>query len=149
MGNDIEVILGALPVNSILRIQDKAISENYQTWRISSVTVTVASYVTYGVSLVTSTHSISNNDPILLIVQSPGTTGPTGITGTTGSNGLGLIAATTYTGLPGATAAGAGARSFITDSTVVASGNFGAVINIGGGSNKVPVYSDGASWRIG
>lgn len=40
------------------------------------------------------------------------------------------------------------ARAMVTDSTVAASGNFGAVV-AGGGSNAVPVYSDGTNWRIG
>lgn len=41
-----------------------------------------------------------------------------------------------------------GARSFVTDSTVAAAGNFGAVV-AGGGANIVPVYNDGTNWRIG
>lgn len=41
-----------------------------------------------------------------------------------------------------------GARGFITDSTVVAAGNFGAIIT-GGGANFVPAYFDGTNWRIG
>lgn len=41
-----------------------------------------------------------------------------------------------------------GARATITDATVTASGNFGAVIT-GGGANIVPAYHDGANWRIG
>ena len=42
----------------------------------------------------------------------------------------------------------AGQRAFVTDSNLAASGNFGAVIS-GGGSNSVPVWSDGTNWRIG
>jgi hypothetical protein len=41
-----------------------------------------------------------------------------------------------------------GVRGFITDSTVVAAGNFGAVVT-GGGVNYVPAYYDGTNWRIG
>jgi hypothetical protein len=41
-----------------------------------------------------------------------------------------------------------GTRGFITNSTVTASGNFGAVIT-GGGVNYVPAYYDGVNWRIG
>lgn len=40
-----------------------------------------------------------------------------------------------------------GVRSFVTDSTLPAIGNFGSIL-IGGGSNGVPVYSDGI-WKIG
>jgi len=36
----------------------------------------------------------------------------------------------------------------VNDSNRVASGNFGAVVG-NAGSNVVPVYSDGANWRIG
>jgi hypothetical protein len=43
---------------------------------------------------------------------------------------------------------GAGARAFINNSNAVASGNFGAIAE-DGGSNIVPVYSDGTNWRIG
>jgi hypothetical protein len=50
--------------------------------------------------------------------------------------------------LVAAATAGAGARSFVSDGNLVASGNFGAVIGAGG-SNTVPVYSDGTNWRIG
>ena len=55
---------------------------------------------------------------------------------------------TTVTSLPAAATAGAGARTFVTNSSLAASGNFGATVS-GGGSNTVPVYSDGSSWRIG
>lgn len=50
--------------------------------------------------------------------------------------------------LAAAATAGAGARAFVTDSSVAAAGNFGAVV-AGGGANGVPVYSDGTNWRIG
>ena len=56
--------------------------------------------------------------------------------------------ATIVGSLVAAATAGAGARSFVTDSTVVASGNFGAIV-AGTGANPVPVYSDGTNWRIG
>lgn len=39
-------------------------------------------------------------------------------------------------------------RGFVTDSTVAASGNFGAIV-AGGGGNTVPVFFDGTNWRIG
>lgn len=47
-----------------------------------------------------------------------------------------------------AVAANEGARCFVSDATLAAAGNFGAVV-VGGGANKVPVFSDGAAWRIG
>jgi len=42
----------------------------------------------------------------------------------------------------------AGARAFINDGNLVAAGNFGAQIS-GGGSNTVPVWSNGTNWYIG
>jgi len=41
-----------------------------------------------------------------------------------------------------------GARAMINDSTVTATGNFGAIA-VGGGANIVPVFSDGTNWLIG
>lgn len=55
---------------------------------------------------------------------------------------------TTVGSLVAAATAGAGARSFVTDGNLVAASNFGAAIG-SGGSNTVPVYSDGTVWRIG
>lgn len=40
---------------------------------------------------------------------------------------------------------GAGTRAFVSDATSTA---FASVV-VGGGANKVPVYSDGTNWRIG
>jgi uncharacterized protein (DUF2345 family) len=45
-------------------------------------------------------------------------------------------------------AAPAGKRAIINDSTVAASGNFGAIA-AGSGINTVPVFSDGTNWLIG
>ena len=53
----------------------------------------------------------------------------------------------TYDTLPSATPIGQ--RVFISDSTVVAEGNFGSNAFIGGGANLVPVYSNGSDWFIG
>lgn len=53
--------------------------------------------------------------------------------------------ATTYAQLPAASSAGAGTRAFITDGSTT---TFAATV-AGGGSNKVPVYSDGTNWKVG
>ena len=59
---------------------------------------------------------------------------------------ISTVTATTVAGLP---APSAGARGFVTDSTLALSGaNVGAAV-VGGGANKVPVYSDGVGWFIG
>jgi len=42
----------------------------------------------------------------------------------------------------------AGARAFVNDGNLVASGNFGAQV-AGGAGNTVPVWSDGSNWYIG
>ena len=47
--------------------------------------------------------------------------------------------------LPGAGSLGAGARAFVIDSSVT---TFGTTV-AGGGSGKVPVYSDGTNWKVG
>jgi hypothetical protein len=52
---------------------------------------------------------------------------------------------TTVSALPAAATAGDGARAFVTDATAT---TFASVVS-GGGSNKVPVYSDGTDWLIG
>lgn len=47
--------------------------------------------------------------------------------------------------LAAASTAGAGARAFVTDSSVT---TFGSTVS-GGGANGVPVYSDGTNWKVG
>jgi hypothetical protein len=47
--------------------------------------------------------------------------------------------------LPSAAIAGVGSRAFVTDSSV---STFGTTV-AGGGSTKVPVYSDGTNWKVG
>ena len=47
--------------------------------------------------------------------------------------------------LPAAATAGAGTRAFVTDAN---STTFASIV-AGGGTNGVPVYSDGTNWRIG
>ena len=52
--------------------------------------------------------------------------------------------------LPTANSSAAGARAFVSDSLMSASGNFGATIaGYGSGSYTVPVWCDGAYWYIG
>lgn len=54
------------------------------------------------------------------------------------------VLTTTVSGLPAATI-GAGYRAFVTDANATTF----AIVVAGGGSNGVPVYSDGTDWRIG
>jgi len=74
---------------------------------------------------------------------------------TTKANGLGTTRpliikypSVTLASLPLASSVGAGARSFISDSTNPMAGFVGEIVS-GGGSFKVPVHSDGSNWRIG
>lgn len=55
------------------------------------------------------------------------------------------VPAVTVANLPSAATAGAGALAFVSDAT---NNNFHNIV-AGGGSNFVPVYSDGVNWRIG
>jgi hypothetical protein len=50
--------------------------------------------------------------------------------------------------LPSAATVGEGGRHFVTDSNATLAAGLGNVV-AAGGSNKVPVYSDGTSWIIG
>ena len=61
------------------------------------------------------------------------------------ATGVVKTTATTYSGLPLAGAVGAGSRSFITDANTT---TFLATVG-GGGSNAVPVVSNGSIWIVG
>lgn len=54
----------------------------------------------------------------------------------------------TVASLPAASAALAGTRSAVTDANATLTAGIGAAV-AGGGANNVPVYCDGANWRIG
>lgn len=60
---------------------------------------------------------------------------------------LGSSTSPTVANLPAASAAYQGFRRYVTDSTVAASGNYGATV-AGGGSNCVPVFCTGSAWII-
>ena len=52
---------------------------------------------------------------------------------------------TTVASLPTASTTNAGTRTFVSDAT---STTFGSTV-VGGGTNTVPVYSNGTNWKIG
>jgi len=54
-------------------------------------------------------------------------------------------AITTVASLPTASTTNAGTRTFVSDATAT---TFGSTV-VGGGTNTVPVYSTGTSWKIG
>lgn len=67
--------------------------------------------------------------------------------GSTGTGYLKLIP-TTVGALTAAATVGAGTKAFVTDSTSTLSLHHGQVV-VGGGSNFVPVFSDGTNWIVG
>lgn len=86
-------------------------------------------------------------------ITSVGTLSSLDVTGNVSSNNVisnNMVKTTvvTFATLPSAADAGAGARAFISDGNIAATGNFAAQVQ-GGGSNNVPVYSDGTNWYIG
>jgi len=62
-----------------------------------------------------------------------------------GSTYIPALTVFTVATLPSAVTAGVGARAFVSDATLAV---FASTV-AGGGSNKVPVYSDGTNWKIG
>lgn len=63
------------------------------------------------------------------------------------SETINTISFTVYTvaTLPSAVTLGSGTKAFVSDANAT---TFASIV-VGGGSNKVPVYSDGTNWRIG
>ena len=100
--DDIETILGFTGIGSRLIIQDRNVSENYQTFTVTGVTVTNNSHVTFGVTYVSGGYSFSNNHDVILIVQSVGLSGSSGSSGATGSSGSsGAVGSSGSSGITG------------------------------------------------
>jgi hypothetical protein len=68
--------------------------------------------------------------------------------GTIAATGTVKTTPTTVGALPAAATAGAGARTFVTDSANSLSSHHGQIV-AGGGANFSPVYSDGTNWLVG
>ena len=102
----------------------------------------VGSAYTYGFS---STTGANGTQDVALARDSAGV-----VKITDGSTGTGYLRQEPIPvgNLPTAAAGNAGTRIFVSDSNVGAIGNFGEPV-ASGGSNVVPVYSDGTDWRIG
>jgi hypothetical protein len=105
LGEDIDIILALLKFGDTITIQDRGNSANYQQWTVASATTNVPNnYIQIPVTLITSTHSFSNNDPLVIFVVTSGTTGPQGIQGETGPTGVtGSAGPTGPTGIQGIT----------------------------------------------
>ena len=70
-GNDIDVLLGGLSVGYKILIQDQNNSNNYQQWEITNISPTTPNtFIWFGVTLLESSYSFTNNHAILLITQS-------------------------------------------------------------------------------
>jgi hypothetical protein len=69
---------------------------------------------------------------------------------TDGSTGTGYLklTPTTVGALTAAATVGAGTKAFVTDSTSTLSAHHGQIV-VGGGSDFVPVFSDGTNWIVG
>lgn len=76
-------------------------------------------------------------------ILSAGHQGDVGYTGSTGTSEVTTVY--TYATLPVSVS---GARAFVSDANLTATGNFGNAVS-GGGSNVVPVFYNGTSWLIG
>jgi len=98
--NDVEVILGGVSVGSVLIIQDRNVSENYQRWTVTNVSVTTASYVTFDVSYIDGGYSFTNGHDIITIVQAVGPSGSSGSSGVNGSSGSAGSSGTSGTSAP-------------------------------------------------
>ena len=70
------------------------------------------------------------------------------VSGSIAATGTVKTTPTTVGALPAAATAGAGARTFVTDSANSLSSHHGQTVT-GGGTDFSPVYSDGTTWRVG
>ena len=103
--NDIEVILGGTGIGSTLIIQDRNVSENYQRFTVTGITVSVGAYVAFGVTYLNGGYSFNGGHDVIVIVQSAGIAGSSGSSGTAGSTVTEVdILGTRLGGLAGATA---------------------------------------------
>jgi hypothetical protein len=91
-GIDIDIFLELLSPGDVLVVQDRANSNNYQKWEVSStITIIPNDYVEVPVTLInsggTGTTGFANNAQIFLAIVSVGIIGPTGPIGATGPTG--------------------------------------------------------------
>jgi len=126
---------GSLTVGGKTVSADAPVINLSQTWDNAAVTFT-------GLKLdVTNTASASGSN--LLDLQVGGTS-QFQIT----STGLLKLIPKTVGALTAAATVGAGAKAFVTDSTSTLSSHHGQIV-VGGGTNFVPVFSDGTNWIVG
>ena len=128
-------------------------STNSSTSATSNVRFVVGAGTVTGVSSSTGVATVGTRKDGFVVLADGTVTADSLTTATIESEATGKVLLTkeysvagyTYATLPtGVT----GRRTYITDSTVVASGNFGAAVTVGGGANTVPVFYDGTNWII-
>jgi len=79
--------LATIKANDTIILQDKSLHTNYQKWTVSSAPVVQVDYIEIPVTLVTSTYSFPNNQPMLFVISAIGAQGPQGAQGATGPQG--------------------------------------------------------------
>lgn len=123
------------------------ITDNYQG--LYSVPITVDGTLEVEGILVQVDGIVGTSNSQIIFDNQGTTTGSPNLTFTTTTNTLTVpvvkTQSTTVANLPSASVVGAGARAFVTDATTK---GFLDIVN-GGGSNKVPVVSDGSNWYVG
>lgn len=91
--------------------------------------------------------TLSTLDLLAPIAVTSGTGAQTQTRGLRIKAGVAVLTNYIVANLPAAATAGAGAFAFVTDATQTAILGLGLAV-VGGGGNKVPVYSDGTNWII-
>jgi len=85
---DVETFLALATVGSTVIVQDVMVSGNYQKWTITGTPIQfVGSYVTLPVAYVSGGYSFSNNQSLIVAIQSVGQQGVPGATGAGGALG--------------------------------------------------------------
>jgi len=119
--------------------QNLSASTNYGRLDLFGITLTSTTSIRWG-----NTNNVTGMD-VGLARDSAGVVKVTDAS--TGTGYLRLIP-TTVNGLTPAGTVGAGTRAFVTDSDSTLSAHHGQTVN-GGGTNFVPVFSDGTNWIVG
>lgn len=110
-------------ITSVGTLTSLAVSGNVTSANANLGNLVVANYISLNNRLDAVTVNASDTVNCVIAVTTPGT----------------------VNNLPSPAVAGAGARAFVTDANATA---FGSTVG-GGGSNNMPVFSDGTSWLIG
>ena len=140
-GNDLDLILLNVSVNSKLIVQRSNNSNIFAKYTVTSITA-FTGYVRYGLEYVENTGTIGNNNEVLLIVQQAGPAGPAGanavnpnFTASVTSSGTDVTPAVTLTGTYPNLNLGFALRNGATGATGASGGGGG-----GGGNSTVTSF---------